>query len=71
MSADMALSSFVTLPFLSRPKALPPRYENLASIEERARFASLGVVCDWCQHFVRSWVRAQEYQIRLQQLFIG
>lgn len=45
MSAEVAESSFVTLPFLSRPKALPARYEYETSNELRAFFASLGVVC--------------------------
>lgn len=44
MSAEVAESSLVTLPFLSRPKALPARYEYEMSNELRAFFASLGVV---------------------------
>ena len=44
MSAEVAESSLVTLPFLSRPKALPARYEYETSNELRAFFASLGVV---------------------------
>ena len=44
MSAEVAESSLVTLPFLSRPNALPARYEYETSSELRAFFASLGVV---------------------------
>ena len=47
MSAEVAESSLVTLPFLSRPKALPAKYEYDTSNELRAFLASLGVVC--CQ----------------------
>ena len=46
MSAEVAESSLVTLPFLSRPKALPARYEYEMSSELRAFFANLGVVYD-------------------------
>ena len=44
MSAEVAESSLVTLPFLSRPKALPARYEYETSNELLAFFANLGVV---------------------------
>ena len=44
ISAEVAESSLVTLPFLSRPKALPARYEYETSNELRAFFANLGVV---------------------------
>lgn len=46
MSADVAESSLVTRPFLSRPKALPARYEYETSNELRAFFANFGVVYD-------------------------
>lgn len=45
MSADMAESSLVTRPFLSRPNALPPRYEYETSNEAFAFLTSLGLVC--------------------------
>lgn len=45
MSADMAESSLVTRPFLSRPNAFPPKYEYETSNEALVFLTSLGLVC--------------------------
>jgi hypothetical protein len=45
MSADMDESSFLMRPLLSRPKALPPRYEYAESRFVLAFFAALALVC--------------------------